>query len=322
VDDVLHAMDDDRALRILGQGHEALDAQELRAVRRAQKIEEHVEGGAPDGLVARHAEGADALVMAVHVVMVVVIGIARVGVRMAALFGLIHRLGAEPGPDVGDLAVGIEEAGADEFRGWDIASPGLDDGGARIEGGQALAQNRHAGSIRKIGLGHDDAVGDGRLAHGFRVAVERRQAVHRIDYRDDPLERVAHGEIRVIQHRVQDWGRVREPRGLDDHAPERGDAAVVAPAQQVLKGGDEIAAHRATQAAGRQQDHAVIDGLDEKMIEADLAELVDDDDGVGKGRIAQKTVQEGRLAGAKEPREDGERDRRQRTAPAVRHVCP
>ena len=49
---------------------------------------------------------------------------------------------------------------------------------------------------------------------------------------------------------------------------------------------DEIAAHRAAEAPGGEQDHAVVDRLDEQVVEADLAELVDDDDRVGERRIA------------------------------------
>ena len=48
---------------------------------------------------------------------------------------------------------------------------------------------------------------------------------------------------------------------------------------------DQVAAHGAAQAAGREQHHAVLDVLDQQMVEADLAELVDDDGGLGQRRI-------------------------------------
>ena len=95
---------------------------------------------------------------------------------------------------------------------------------------------------------------------------------------------------------------IGEPGGLDDHAPERGDTPVVAPAQQILKGCDEVAAHRAAQAPGREQDHAVVGRLDEQVVEPDLAELVDDHDRVGERRVAQEMVEQRRLARAEKTR--------------------
>ena len=68
VDHVLHAMDDHRMLRILGQRDEALDTQKLRALRGAQEVEERVECALRDRPLAGEAECVDALVMPVHVV--------------------------------------------------------------------------------------------------------------------------------------------------------------------------------------------------------------------------------------------------------------
>ena len=71
--------------------------------------------------------------------------------------------------------------------------------------------------------------------HGLLVRVEGRGAVDRVDHRDDAFERVAHRQVRVVEHRVQDRRRVGEAGGLDDDAAERRDAAVVAPAQEVFE---------------------------------------------------------------------------------------
>ena len=88
-----------------------------------------------------------------------------------------------------------------------------------------------------------------------------------------------------------------------------GGAAVVEIAQQPLQRLDEVAAQRAAQAARRQQHDVVVDLLDQEMIEADLAELVDDHRGVGERGIAQQAVEQRRLAGAEEAGQDGERKR-------------
>jgi hypothetical protein len=56
----------------------------------------------------------------------------------------------------------------------------------------------------------------------------------------------------------------------------------------------QVAAHRAAQAARVQRHHAFVVGLlDQQMVEADLAELVDDDGGVGQFRPAQQLVAAG-----------------------------
>jgi len=84
---------------------------------------------------------------------------------------------------------------------------------------------------------------------------------------------------------------------------------VVALAQQILEGRDQVAPHRAAQAAGAEQDHVLIDGLDEQVIEADLPEFVDDHHRVGERRIAQQPIQKGSLPGPQEAGEHGQRDR-------------
>jgi hypothetical protein len=47
-----------------------------------------------------------------------------------------------------------------------------------------------------------------------------------------------------------------------------------------------------------QQDHRVVNALEQVMVKADFAELVDQDGAVGKRRIAQQPLQERRLARA------------------------
>ena len=66
----------------------------------------------------------------------------------------------------------------------------------------------------------------------------------------------------------------------------KADAAVVEVAQQLFERVDEVAAQGAAQAAALQQHDAVVDRLDQQMVEADLAELVDDHGGLGERRVA------------------------------------
>ena len=101
---------------------------------------------------------------------------------------------------------------------------------------------------------------------------------------------------------------IGEAGGLDDH-PGEGGAAIVEIAQQPLQRLDEVAAERAAQASGGQQHDIFVDLLDQQVIEADLAELVDDDRGVGERGIAQQAIEQRRLAGAEKAGQHGQRKR-------------
>ena len=78
----------------------------------------------------------------------------------------------------------------------------------------------------------------------------------------------------------------------------RGDLAAIAllvkPPQRV----DQVAADGAAQAAGREQDGVFAGCLDQFMIEADLAEFVDDDGGFAHVGMGEEIFQQRSLAAA------------------------
>jgi hypothetical protein len=76
------------------------------------------------------------------------------------------------------------------------------------------------------------------------------------------------------------------------------------PGQQVVDRIDQIAPDRAAQAARRHLDDVLVRALDQQVIDPDIAELVDDDGGVGEKRILQQEIQQRSFAGAKEAGED------------------
>ena len=75
----------------------------------------------------------------------------------------------------------------------------------------------------------------------------------------------------------------------------------------------QILAHRAAQAAARQFEHLALDEIDEVVVDRDLADLVDDDGGVGKRRVGKRAAQQRRLAAAEKP---GQQRRRQNVSNA------
>src|SRR5262249_23740833 len=97
---------------------------------------------------------------------------------------------------------------------------------------------------------------------------------------------------------------------------DRGNAAIVDGAQQPLQRLDQLTANSAADAAGGELDDALFGVLDQKMIDPDLAELVDDDRRSGQSGLAHEAVEECGLAGSEEPGDESKRNRQ--LAPARR----
>ena len=66
----------------------------------------------------------------------------------------------------------------------------------------------------------------------------------------------------------------------------------------------QFAAHGAAHAARLQQHHRVVDALDEMVVEADLAEFVDQHGGVGERGIGEQALEQRRLARAEKAGEE------------------
>ena len=86
-------------------------------------------------------------------------------------------------------------------------------------------------------------------------------------------------------------------------------AAIVEIAGKALQRLDEVAAHGAAQASRGQQHYPFVDLLHQQVIEADLAELVDDHRGIGEPGVPQQAIEEGGLAGAEKARQHAQRKR-------------
>ena len=127
----------------------------------------------------------------------------------------------------------------------------------------------------------------------------------------------------AAQHGVGPEGRqhrigIGEARGLDHHPLEAGDPALGAQGMEVEQRVGDFAPDRAAQAPRFEQDHRIIDTIEEMMVEADLAELVDQHGRVGEAVVGQHALQQRRLAGTEKPGQQvhGRRRRRARHVPA------
>jgi hypothetical protein len=107
---------------------------------------------------------------------------------------------------------------------------------------------------------------------------------------------------------LQDWPRIGEPAGLDQDAPERRYVALLAlghqPAQRDLQVGARIAA----QAAVAEQTDLVSAGAQQHIVDADAAELVDDDGGARALRRRQEMPNHRGFSRAEKAGDDGHRN--------------
>ncbi len=219
------------------------------------------------------------------------IGMPRDGERIAR-----RRLG-QGGEAHRDAAAGEQRSGRDIARG--------EQSGTRIERGKPLEQN--IGRLGDVGLAQQQRVGERRLAAGFRMAIERRLTVQRINERDDAVDDVMLSDVGIGHQCMQDRGRIGQARRLDQHPVIR-DLAGLASALQIEQRGHEVTAHRAAQAAGGQRQQGLVAAGDQFVIQADLAEFVDDDRGAREGRVAQDAPDQRGLATAEKASDDGDRD--------------
>ena len=141
-----------------------------------------------------------------------------------------------------------------------------------------------------------------RLEVGGDAAVGERRAV---DHRDDAVDRDAALDRRPVERLHQRLGQ-REAGGLDhdvlDRRPQR---------QNRVERRHELVRHRAAQAAIGELDDVLLRtggiaaALEDLAVDADIAELVDDDGEPPALRIGEHVADQRRLAGAEKAGDDG-----------------
>ncbi len=129
-----------------------------------------------------------------------------------------------------------------------------------------------------------------------------------VDGGDDAIELIDAVDALLGHDGVHDRGWIGETGGFEDDALDRWDVAPQGAGVHAFESLDEVAADLAAHTSRRQQDGVVVDLLNEAVVDADLAELVDDDAGAGHGGIVEEALQERGLTGAEKAREHGQRD--------------
>ncbi len=246
-------------------------------------------------LVEAQAVGADAVVVAVHVVAMVVV--------ILLLVGLV----AQPALHVEALGRGVVEAAIEQGVRMDGTELSPDNGGARVERAQADFESVQRIAFGEVALGDDDAVRHRRLLDGLPVAAELDIPVDPVDRGDHAVQGEAVGDHAVGHQRVDYRRRIGEPGGLDHDAGKRRHVALDPLDEQLAQRAGEIVADGAAKTARVEQHRVLVDLLDQVMVESDLAELVDQDRrfrhlGMFQQRIdkrgfsaSQKSGEQGRL---------------------------
>ena len=125
----------------------------------------------------------------------------------------------------------------------------------------------------------------------------------RIDQRHDGIERELMLEVVVEEEGLRDRTGVGHARGLDDDVVE-----AVAALEQLAEDAQQVAAHRAADAAVVGLEDLLLGADDELVVDADLAELVLDDGDALAVLLREDAVEEGRLARPEEARQHGDGD--------------
>jgi len=279
---MLHGVDQRRLTRHLLDVHQAFQPQQACAAVLDERFEEQRERERGNGAVAQQAEGLDA------------VGVdgAEWAVRDWRGRGEARRsIAAGEQRRRRHVTRVVQDRAAEAFT-------------------QCLARS---GNIR---LAQQQRVGKGDLASCLRMAVQRRFGVQHVDDRDHAVDHVKLGHIAVGHQRMQDRRGIGEAGGLDQHSV-IGDVAGLAASVQIEQRCHEVAAYGAAETASRQCEQRFVAACDQLVIEADLAEFIDDDRGAGKGGIAQDARDQRGLATAEKSGDDGDGNlrRRQWTAP-------
>ena len=124
-------------------------------------------------------------------------------------------------------------------------------------------------------MGEQQAVGHRCLLQRLGVCADLRQSVRGRNGRHHPIATKALGDKRVFVDAENNRGRIGQTGGFDDHAGERRNFAPQAAHEQIFQRPQQIAAHRAANAAGAEQNQCVVDLLDQQVVDADFTELVD-----------------------------------------------
>src|SRR6516225_5875920 len=200
-------------------------------------------------------------------------------------------------------AVEIESITPEHLRQRNPAALGLVQLGVGIDPADACLHFAERVGFDQIGLVEQDDVGERDLILCLRCVLEAVLQPLGVGDRDHRVELGLAADIVVHEERLRHRRGVREPRGFDDDGVE-----LALPAHQPVDDAHEIAAHGAADAAVVHLEYFFVGTDDEIVVDADLAEFVDDDGVLLAVRLRQNAVEQRGLAGPEIAGEHGDGD--------------
>ncbi len=157
------------------------------------------------------------------------------------------------------------------------------------------------GGFGKVGLGQHHHVGDRGLTHRFNVALELKHPLTASTVVTTPGGAKMVAQNRIGLERREHREGIGEPGAFDHQPPERRYQPPLAPRMEIADRARQFAANGAAHAARFEQHHLIVQPLDQKVIDSDFAEFVDDDGGVPERGIGQQAAQQRGLAEPRKP---------------------
>ena len=197
-------------------------------------------------------------------------------------------------------AIQIERAAFQHVRQRDLAALGAVQFCVRVDAADAGLDFGEFGLGDEVGLVQHDDVGEGDLVLGFRRILQAVAQPFGVGDGDDRIEPGVLLHVLVDEEGLRHRGRIGQARGLDDDGVELALAL-----HQAVEDADEVAAHGAADAAIVHLEHFLVGADDEVVVDADLAEFVDDDGVFLAVVFRQDAVEQRGLAGAEIARQHG-----------------
>jgi len=178
---------------------------------------------------------------------------------------------------------------------------GAGDAGQWVQPLQAAFDFVQPGVIDQIGLVEDDVVGKGNLFLDDAVGLQRLVEMQGIDQSRHRVEIGLRLDIFIDKEGLRHRTGIGQTSRLNDNGIE-----ATFTLHQLRQDADQIATDGATDAAIVHLEHFFIGADDQVVVDADLAELVDDDGVFLAVVFRQNAVEQGRLAGAQIAGQDGD----------------
>ena len=204
--------------------------------------------------------------------------------------------------DVED-AVEVEGVAAEHVVDRDVGARRLVQLGIGVDGADAHLDLPQLGRRHEVGLVEDDDVGEGDLVLRLGRVAQPVLQPFGVGHGDDGVEPRLVGDVLVDEEGLRHRRRIGEAGRLDDDRVELALAL-----HQAVDDADEVAAHGAADAAVVHLEDFLVGADDEVVVDADLAELVDDDGVALAVLLGEDAVEERGLAGAEIAGEHGDGD--------------